>query len=353
MTSPEPSSRVGLSVPSETPLKVVPPRLDDPSLYINRELSWLEFNARVVAEAADPGVPLYERLKFLAIFSTNLDEFFMVRVAGLQAQLYGEVEEVPPDGTSPEQQLAAISSRVHELVSEQYRLWNTTVLKELQVAGVALVSPEELTPKEQVALDEHFTRDIYPVLTPIAIDPVHPFPHVRNKSINVGVIFEKRPHSTDPSFGLVQVPTMLPRLIRVPVEGSRRAFVLLEDLIFRHTKSIFPQLRVLGQYAFRVTRNFDIEVDDEEGEDLLDTIQAELRRRERGDAVRLEVSREAPQESIQWLCRELELNSAQDVYSVSGPLFLGDMTVLTSGDERRDLRDEAFSPQYVPPLRDS
>jgi len=340
-------------VPSETPLKVVPPRLDDPSLYINRELSWLEFNARVVAEAADPGVPLYERLKFLAIFSTNLDEFFMVRVAGLQAQLYGEVEEVPPDGTSPEQQLAAISSRVHELVSEQYRLWNTTVLKELQVAGVALVSPEELTPKEQVALDEHFTRDIYPVLTPIAIDPVHPFPHVRNKSINVGVIFEKRPHSTDPSFGLVQVPTMLPRLIRVPVEGSRRAFVLLEDLIFRHTKSIFPQLRVLGQYAFRVTRNFDIEVDDEEGEDLLDTIQAELRRRERGDAVRLEVSREAPQESIQWLCRELELNSAQDVYSVSGPLFLGDMTVLTSGDERRDLRDEAFSPQYVPPLRDS
>jgi polyphosphate kinase len=352
MTSPEPS-RVPLSVPLEIPVAVLPTRLDDPSLYINRELSWLEFNARVLAEAADAAVPLYERLKFLAIFSTNLDEFFMVRVAGLQAQIYGEVEEVPPDGLTPEQQLAAIGIRARELVSDHYRIWNATVRRELRAAGVALVSPDELSPKEQAALDEHFTRDIYPVLTPIAIDPVHPFPHVRNKSINVGVMFEKRLHSTEPSFGLVQVPTMLPRLIRVPVDGTRRAFVALEDLIFRHTKSIFPQLKVLGQYAFRVTRNFDIEVDDEEGEDLLNTLQAELRRRERGHAVRLEVSGEAPEESIQWLCRELELHPSRDVYTVNGPLFLGDMTVLTAGDERRDLRDEPFTPQYVPPLRDS
>lgn len=338
---------------SEVPVPVIPTRLDDASLYINRELSWLEFNARVLAEAADPAVPLYERLKFLAIYATNSDEFFMVRVGGLQAQLYGEVEDLPPDGLTPEQQLAAIGSRVHELVTDHYRIWNSTVRKELQAAGVALVSADELSTKEQAALDEHFTRNIYPVLTPIAIDPVHPFPHVRNKSINVGVMFEKRPHSNDPSFGLVQVPTMLPRLIRVPVEGSRRAFVLLEDLIFRHTKSIFPQLKVVGQYAFRVTRNFDIEVDDEEGEDLLNTLQAELRRRERGNAVRLEVSGNPPEESLQWLCRELELHATRDVYLVNGPLFLGDMTVLTSGDERRDLRDEPFAPQYVPPLRDS
>ncbi len=351
--SSEPSNRAPVAFGSEPLTGVVPARLDEPDLYINRELSWLEFNSRVLAEAQDSSVPLYERLKFLAIFAANLDEFFMVRVAGLQAQLYNEVDDVPPDGFTPDQQLSAIAGRVHELTSTEYEIWNGALRKELRAAGLALISPDELSAKEQAVLDEHFVRNIYPVLTPIAIDPVHPFPHVRNKSINVGLMFEKRLHSTEPSFGLVQVPTMLPRLIRVPLEGTRRAFVALEDLIFRHTKMIYPQLKVIGQYAFRVTRNFDMELDEEEGEDLLLTLQAELRRRERGHAVRLEVSGAAPDESIQWLCRELELNAESDVYCVAGPLFLGDMTVLTSGDERRDLRDEAFSPQHVPPLRDS
>jgi polyphosphate kinase len=324
----------------------------DPSIFINRELSWLEFNARVLAEAADARVPLYERLKFLAIFASNLDEFFMVRAAGLQAQLSGDVAELPPDGMTSEQQLAAIAVRAHELMAEHYRIWNE-VRKELKEAGVALVKPEELAPKEQARLDELFARDIFPVLTPIAIDPVHPFPHVRNKGINVGVIFEKRLHTTDPTFGIVQVPTMLPRLIRVTHEGARRAFVPIEDLIVRNTAKIFPQMRVIGQYTFRVTRNFDIEIDDEEAEDLLETLQAELRRRERGHAVRLEVSGDAPEASIHWLCRELEVKATRDVYPVDGPLFLGDMTDLTAGDERRDLRDEPFAPQYVPPFRDS
>ena len=345
--------RPSLSVPASTPVAVLPPRLDDPALFINRELSWLEFNARVLNEANDEKVPLYERLKFLGIFAQNLDEFFMVRVAGLQAQISGEVEETPPDGLTPDQQLAAISQRVHELTAEQYRIWNHGLRKELRSAGVALVSPDELSTKDQAALDLHFQRDIFPVLTPIAIDPVHPFPHVRNKSINVGVIFEKRAHTTEPAFGLVQVPTMLPRMIRVPVEGTRRAFVALEDLIFRHTRMIFPQMRIIGAYAFRVTRNFDIEIDDEDADDLLLTLQNELRRRERGHAVRLEVSGEAPPDSLQWLCRELDIDPHRDVYPVSSALFLGDMTELTANDERRERRDEAFTPQYVPPLRDS
>ncbi len=348
---PEPS-RGAMTVPASIPVAPNPPRPDDPSLYINRELSWLEFNARVLAEADDVRVPLYERAKFLAIFSSNLDEFFMVRVAGLQAQQSGEVEEATADGMTPQRQLAAISARAHELTTESYRIWND-VRPELKREGVALVSASELSAKEQAALDEYFAREIYPALTPIAIDPVHPFPHVRNKSINVGMIFEKRPLTHEPSFGLVQVPRMIPRLIRVPLEGSRRAFVAIEELILRHTKLIFPQLRVIGQYAFRVTRNFDLQLDDEEGEDLLHSLQAGLRRRERGNAVRLEVSGTAPQESLNWLCRALEIDPGRDVYMVDGPLFLGDMTVLSSGDERRDLRDEAFVPQYVPPLRDS
>ncbi|HVY31290.1 MAG TPA: polyphosphate kinase 1 [Polyangiaceae bacterium] len=349
--APEPS-RGPVSVPASIPVAGQPPRPDDPSLYINRELSWLEFNARVLAEAYDNRVPLYERAKFLAIFASNLDEFFMVRVAGLQAQLSGEVEESTADGMTPQKQLSAIAERAQELTTESYRIWNA-ILPELRREGVALVSPSELEPKEQAALDEYFTKEIFPALTPIAIDPVHPFPHVRNKSINVGMIFEKRPHTHEPSFGLVQVPRMIPRLIRVPLEGSRRAFVAIEELILRHTKLIFPQLRVIGQYAFRVTRNFDLQVDDEEAEDLLRSLQNELRRRERGNAVRLEVSGTAPQDSINWLCRALEINPQRDVYNVDGPLFLGDMTVLSAGDERRDLRDEAFLPQYVPPLRDS
>jgi polyphosphate kinase len=349
--APEPS-RGTVSVPASIPVASTPPRSDDPALYINRELSWLEFNARVLAEADDAKVPLYERAKFLAIFASNLDEFFMVRVAGLQAQQSGEVEEATADGMTPHRQLDAISARAHELTSESYRIWNE-VRPELRREGVALVSASELDAKEQAALDEYFTKEIFPALTPIAIDPVHPFPHVRNKSINVGMIFEKRPHSQEPSFGLVQVPRMIPRLIRVPLEGSRRAFVAIEELILRHTKLIFPQLRVTGQYAFRVTRNFDLQLDDEEGEDLLRSLQAELRRRERGNAVRLEVSGSAPQESLNWLCRALEIDPGRDVYMVDGPLFLGDMTVLSAGDERRDLRDEAFVPQYVPPLRDA
>ena len=335
------------------PVASAPEKLDDPAMFVNRELSWLEFNARVVAEAADPGVPLYERLKFLAIFSTNLDEFFMVRVAGLQAQLSSEVEEVPPDGKSPEQQLEEISARAHELLSEQYRTFNELVRPALREEGIALVHPDELRKADLVELDRHFERNIFPVLTPIAIDPVHPFPHLRNKAINVGIIFEHDGQSSEPSFGLVQVPMTLPRLIPVPLEGLRRAFVLLEDLILRHKSMIFPQMRTVGQYAFRVTRNFDIEIDDEEGEDLLITLQAELRRRERGHAVRIEVSGNAPPDSLAWLSQELDLDTTRDVYSVDGPLFLGDMTRLIQGEAGKKHRDDPFTPQYVPPFRDS
>jgi polyphosphate kinase len=326
--------------------------VDDPALFLNRELSWLEFNARVLAEAHDPKVPLYERLKFLGIFASNLDEFFMVRVAGLREQLSGEVEELPSDGRTPEQQLEEISRRAHELVAERGRIWEQ-VRSELREKGIDLVRPKDLAPADQQALDTHFQREIFPVLTPIAIDPVHPFPHVRNKSINVGVIFDKREDSVDPSFGVVQVPTSLRRLIRVPLEGTRRAFVALEDLIFRHREAIFPQMKVIGQYAFRVTRNFDIEIDDDEAEDLLITLQAELRRRERGRAVRIEVSGTVPEESISWLCKELGLDTQRDVYHLEGPLYIGDMGDMVAGDDRRDLRDESFTPQYVPPLRDS
>lgn len=341
-----------VQLPDHVPVGRTEPRPDDNNLFFNRELSWLEFNARVLAEADSLDVPLFERMKFLAIFSSNLDEFFMVRAAGLQAQLKSGVGEVTADGRTTEQQLEAISERAHELCSLQQRIWNGNVRPALAREGLVVVHPSELSPERAEKLDDDFELQIFPVLTPIAIDPAHPFPHLRNKNINVGFFFAQD-SPLEPAFGLVQLPASLPRLIPVDVLGARRAFVTLEDVLFRNAERLFPKRTITGNFAFRVTRNFDIDVDEDEGEDLLLTIQAELRRRERGHAVRLEVSGEIPDESLEWLCEQLEIDPGRDLYELNGPLVLGVFTALTKGDERSELVDKPFSPQYVPPLRDS
>jgi polyphosphate kinase len=327
------------------------------SLYLNRELSWLEFNARVLAEADNDSVPLFERLKFHAIVSTNLDEFFMVRVAGLKQQATGEVGDLPPDGMTPLEALAGISTRAHELFAQQMTSLHTSILPKLTEAGVLLMKPEALSPEQLAQLDAQFHNEVFPILTPIAIDPGHPFPHLRNKSLNLGVMFTRGEH--DNGFGVVQVPMMLPRMLEVPgvrlADGTfvRHAFVLLEDLIARHVTAIFPGVRLKGVYTFRVTRNFDLEIDEEEAEDLLQTIQAELRRRERGNAVRLEVAGEPTPASLQKLVKALKLDPERDVYRTSGMLNSYDLMQMVARDERRDLRDEPFVPHAVPPLRDA
>jgi polyphosphate kinase len=351
-----PPSQAGRAAPDVPVVPASQPTiaLDSPSLYLNRELSWLEFNARVLAEVADPTVPLFERIKFLGIVSSNLDEFFMVRVAGLKQQLSGEVEEVPPDGMTPQEQLAAISARAHTLVGEQYRCWNEDLVTALAREGIRFVKPADLAPEDLAALDASFKTEIFPVLTPIAIDPGHPFPHLRNKSINLGVMFARENENLEPGFGVVQVPGMLPRVIPVKLAGARTAFVLLEDVIARHVAEIFPVLKLRGTYAFRVMRNWDLEIDEEEAEDLLQTIQQELRRRDRGNAVRLEVSGEVLPGSLERLCRALKkLDPVEDVYRVNGPLNFPDIARAVGKDEHRELRDEPFTPQVVPPLRDT
>ncbi len=341
-----------VNLPAHVPVGRKSALNDDPRLFINRELSWLEFNARVLAEAESADVPLFERLKFLAIYSTNLDEFFMVRAAGLQAQIQSGVHDIPPDGMTAEEQLQAISERAHELCEWQTRIWSEHLRPALRDLGLGVFHPDELSDEARDALDRHFDRNIFPVLTPIAIDPAHPFPHLRNKVINVGFLFDQD-SASEPSFGLVQLPASIPRLISAHVEGVRKAFVTLEDLVVRQASRLFPHLPLQGHFAFRVTRNFDIELDDDEGEDLLLTIQAELRRRERGHAVRLEVSGNAPEESLDWLCGELALRPDQDLYKIDGPLMLENFTALTKADGRLDLSDPPFTPLYVPPLRDS
>jgi polyphosphate kinase len=329
-----------------------------PHLYLNRELSWLEFNARVLAEAKNEAVPLLERLKFHAIVASNLDEFFMVRYAGLKQQLTGEVGELPPDGMTVAEQLTAISKRVHDLAQDQAHHLATNLFPRLAEKGILIIKPEQLTPESLKQLDDRFTDEIFPILTPIAIDPGHPFPHLRNKSLNLGVMFTRDP-AGEAGFGVVQVPMMLPRLIEVngmkAPDGTpaRHAYVLLEDVVARHVGSIFPGVKMKGVYAFRVTRNFDLEIDEEEAEDLLQTIQQELRRRERGNAVRVEVSGEPTEASLAKLVKALKLDPERDVYRTTGMLNVSDLMQVVGREERRDLRDESYQPLAVPPLRDA
>jgi polyphosphate kinase len=329
------------------------PPLDSPSLYINRELSWLEFNARVLAEAESPATPLFERLKFLGIVASNLDEFFMVRVAGLKQQTLNQVVELPPDGATPAEQLAAISQRAHELVEASYRVWSNDLRPALEREGLLLLRSEELTPETQEDIDRRFWKDIFPVLTPIMIDPNHPFPHLKNKSINLGVLFSRETNEANPSFGVVQVPIVLSRVMAVQHPGAKAAFVLLEDVIARHIGQLFPGYKLKGVYAFRVTRNWDLEIDEDEAEDLLLTIQQELRKRDRGNAVRVEIAGATTPGSLSKLCRALRINEREDVYRVPGPLHLADLSAMVSREERRDLKDEAVVLHAVPPLRDA
>lgn len=327
--------------------------LDSPVLYINRELSWLEFNARVLAEAENPSTPLFERLKFLGIVASNLDEFFMVRVAGIKQQILNQVAELSPDGATPSEQLVAVSQRAHELVEISYRVWNNELKPALEREKLLLLRPEELTPEILETIDRRFWSDIFPVLTPIMIDPNHPFPHLKNKSINLGVLFSREGNEANPSFGVVQVPVVLGRVMAVQHPGAKAAFVLLEDVIARHLGQLFPGYKLRGVYSFRVTRNWDLEIDEDEAEDLLLTIQQELRRRDRGNAVRVEISGSTTAGSLSKLCRALKLNEREDVYRVPGPLHLADLSAMVSREERRDLRDDAVALHVVPPLRDA
>ncbi len=356
LPTPSPGS-VAPVAPSTPPLSPQePPDLRSSGLYLNRELSWLEFNARVLAEADSEAVPLLERLKFHAIVASNLDEFFMVRLAGLKQQLTGEVDEMGPDGMTVGEQLSAIAARVHELVAAQSH-GLASLLPRLAEAGIVFVKPADLPAQALADIDARFHNEVFPILTPIAIDPGHPFPQVRNKSLNLGVMF-RREGTLEHGFGVVQVPSMLPRLF--PVSGAKtpaglpatRGYVLLEDVLARHVGTIFPGARIEGLYVFRVTRNFDIEVDEEEADDLLQSIQQELRRRERGNAVRLEVSGDAPAGSLAKLVKAFKLDPEKDVYIVSGMLNAADLMSITRLEDRA-LRDEPFQPHAVPPLREA
>jgi len=317
--------------------------------YFNRELSWLEFNGRVLEEAADATNPLLERLKFAAIFSSNLDEFFEVRVAGLQQQLYAGIEpqDYGADGLDPTEQLARIEARVHALVAEQHRLLDSEILPGLAAAGIQRVALDALEPAEREYVDRLFAREIYPVLTPLAIDPGHPFPHVHNKSLNIVLLVENA-DSGQQLYGVVQVPALLDRVVALPGGGAERLrFVLLEEVIAAHLDDLFGGFKVLAHTVFRVTRNTDLAINEDEAEDLLQTIEETLRQRILGEAVRLEIRASGDARFAQMLMGALDLRE-RDVYRVNGPVDLTALMALHRGEGFRTLRDEPLVPRPSP-----
>ena len=300
-------------------------------------------------------MPLFERLKFLTIVSSNLDEFFMVRVAGLKQQQLGGVLETGPDGMLPAEQLASISDVAHGMVSDQYKSWRTEVLPSLAAAGLQILGPDDMAPDQRAAARAHFTTHVFPALTPLAVDPGHPFPHLRNKSLNIAVLLRKegarRRSQRETSLAVVQVPGVLGRLVALPA-ATGRAHVLLETLIASHVGDLFPGYVVKQTAAFRVTRNWDLMVDEEESEDLLSTIQEELRRRDRGAAVRLEIDAAAPADILRKLTSVLHLEPS-DVYAIDGPLQLSDMTAIADADPRPELRVDPLMPAVPQWLREA
>jgi len=318
--------------------------------YLNRELSWLEFNARVLEEAADVSNPWLERVKFLSIVSSNLDEFFEIRVAGLQQQLYAglEPQDFAADGLDPANLLTKIAHRAHGLVDEQYRLLHEELIGGLKENGIEWVRLAELTGSEREYVDTLFANSIYPVLTPLAIDPGHPFPHVHNKSLNIALLVEGG-HATQLQelFAVVQVPAVLDRVVLLPGSKDRIRFVLLEDVIAAHLGTLFAGVRVVGHAVFRVTRNTDLEIDEDDAEDLLQTIEETLRQRMRGDAVRLEIAAGADERFEQMLRDALDLKST-DVYRVAGPVDLTVFMALYRLDGFRTIRDEPLIPRIPP-----
>jgi polyphosphate kinase len=325
------------------------PSLSAPENFINRELSWLEFNRRVLEEAQDPTQPLLERVKFLTIFSSNLDEFFEIRVAGIKQQIESETSDVGPDGLSPTETFNQIQRVVRELVATQYALWKEEIVPQLAKEGIRVREVAELTGKRAAWTQRYFQDEVVPMLTPLAVDASHPFPQLLNKSHNL-LVRAKAQRGGEPLHAIVQVPRVLPRLIAMPRnKGEPWEYIYLASLIKHHIAELFPGLILDGVHAFRVTRNSDLYIDEEEAENLLRTIEQELRRSSRGDAVRLEVEADCPRDFRELLLEFFDLTDA-DVYKLDGPLSMTHLAPLLANDAFAKLKDRPFQPARDPAL---
>jgi polyphosphate kinase len=328
------------------------PSLSDPSLYINRELSWLGFNNRVLEQARDERHPLLERVRFVAISETNLDEFFMIRVAGLQQQVASELPNPVPDGMTPEEQLLSIHDHTEEFFEERRRILNTELMPALEDEGIRMVAYDKVRAAERRELRERFVRDILPILTPLAIDPAHPFPHISNLSLNVLVVIGDGGRRV---MARIKVPTTIDRFMRLPDEdrgpGERpeMRFVRVEEIISANLDELFPGKEVVASYIFQVTRNADFVIEEDEASDLLQAIEDELESRWFGQSVRLVVSDEMPDDLRDWLAGNLNLDE-NSVFESPHPIGLADLEELTHLD-RSDLLYPPITPRVPQEIR--
>jgi polyphosphate kinase len=319
--------------------------------FLSRELSWLEFNQRVLDEALDPANPLLERVKFFTITSSNLDEFFEVRVAGLKQQIESDVVERSIDGKTASETLRAIRKRVRAMIDQQYRCWREELVPSLAKNGIELIDYGRLEETDRRWVEQYYRANVRPVLTPLGIDPSHPFPQLLNKSLNIVVQLDiEREGETERRLAVVQVPRVLPRLVRLPREDDRPDFIYLGGLIGHYLADLFPGTKILGFWHFRVTRNSELYIDEEDIGNLLKAVENELHNRRKGAAVRLEVEAGCPAEIYQYLLETLELTE-EDLYIVDGPLNPVRLMAICAGDHSPELRDKPFVAPIAPALR--
>ena len=324
-----------------------------PEYFINRECSWLDFNSRVLGEARDKSLPLLERLKFLSITSSNLDEFFMIRVASLKDMVHAKYTKKDIAGMTPQDQLAAIAEKAHKLVAQQYSTYNRSLLPMLKQDGIEVVTEHEKLTKQQKAFaDRYFEENVYPVLTPMAMDSARPFPLIRNKTLNIGALISRKGEKGKAEFATVQVPSVLPRIVRLPDGEDGRVYViLLEQLIERYIDKLFLNYDVVCAFPYRIMRNADLMYDEDEAADLLKEIQKKLKKRQWGEVIRLEIEEKMEPKLLKILRQEFNVKE-EDIYEINGPLDLTFLMKLYGIEGMDKYRNRPYTPQPVPGMND-
>ena len=321
-----------------------------PEYYMNRELSWIKFNDRVLSEARDKSIPLFERLKFLSITASNLDEFYMIRVASLKDMVHAEYTKPDIAGMTPSEQLIQISEELHEMTSLQYSTYNRSLLPALKQHGLKIITyHEDLTEEEGKFVDKYFMENVYPVLTPMAVDSSRPFPLIRNKTLNIAALLVKKEEKSreEFEFATVQVPSVLPRIIQIPGKKEETTVILLEEIIERNIQSLFLSYDIICAHPYRIIRNADLTIDEDEAADLLKEIQKQLKRRQWGEVIHLEVEEKMDKRLLKILKREFAMLE-EDIYKISGPLDLTFLMKLYGLDGYKSLKAKPHVPAPVP-----
>lgn len=322
----------------------------NPKFYDNRELSWIKFDNRVLSEARDKTIPLLERLKFISITSSNLDEFFMVRVASLQDMVHANYKKRDIAGMTAAEQLAAINQATRELVNTQYNTYTRSLIPLLNKEGIYVIDAyEDLTKEQEAFVDRYFMENVYPVLTPMAVDASRPFPLIRNKTLNIAALLSSKQSGGETVFATVQVPSVLPRLVQIPGEEGTTTFILLEQIIERNIGVLFSNYKVLCAYPYRIMRNADLTIDEDEASDLLKEIQNKLKMRQWGEVIRLEIEEKADKKLLKFLKSELKV-AEEDVFHIAGPIDLTFLMKLYGIDGYDHLRYKPYTPQRVPEI---